>query len=228
VNGSDVWVVIPAFNEEASIGQVIPPLLQRGYAIVVVDDGSCDRTWSNALRFPIAVLHHATNLGQGASLQTGIDYVLKQNNVRYVVTFDADGQHDPADIERLVEPLQTGNYDVVLGSRFLVHSRAIGIPLSRRLLLQAAALFTRVTTEVPVTDTHNGLRAFTAVAASRIQITQNGMAHPSEIIWQIASLKLRWCEVPVTIRYTKYSLRKGQRLTNSLNILWEIIRGRLR
>ena len=223
-----VRVVIPAYNEGAAIDGVLAPLVRQGYAVVVVDDGSRDDTVARALAHPVAVLQHPCNLGQGASLQTGITYALAQPGTRYIVTFDADGQHAVEDIPRLLAPLQAGDYDVALGSRFLRAGLATDIPLKKRLVLRLAVRFTRLTTGLAVTDTHNGLRAFTAAAAARLNITQNRMAHGSELLAQIAALGLRYCEVPVLIRYTAYSLAKGQSVWNSVNILWDTMRMRVR
>ncbi|MFN2420593.1 MAG: glycosyltransferase family 2 protein [Gemmatimonadota bacterium] len=172
---------------------------------MVVDDGSVDDTWERAARIPVALLRHACNLGQGAALQTGIRYARMQSDVRFVVTFDSDGQHSAADIRRLLAPLESGKYDVVFGSRFAAGGPSTGMPASRRHVLRLAVALTRLTTGLTVTDTHNGLRAFTAEAAGKIVIRQNGMAHASEILGQIASLGCagaRWlspCDTPSTL-----------------------------
>jgi hypothetical protein len=103
------------------------------------------------------------------------------------------------------------------------HGRVENIPLKKYVLLKIAVLFTRLTTGLPLTDTHNGFRAMTVSAANRIEITQNRMAHASQILRSIAALRIPFKEVPVTIRYTEYSMRKGQRLSNAINILWESV-----
>ncbi len=224
----DTWVVVPAYNEEKAIGPVLAQLVGYPYGTVVVDDGSADDTAKKAMAFPVVVLRHVFNLGQGAALQTGMEYALRFPETRYVVTFDSDGQHSADDIERLLGPLRAGTHDVVLGSRFLRDGGATDIKTSKRLFLKLAVAFTRLATGLPLTDTHNGLRAFTAEAAARLHITQNRMAHASEIIAQIAALKLRWCEVPVTVSYTSYSVAKGQGMLNSINILWDMARGRMK
>jgi glycosyltransferase involved in cell wall biosynthesis len=196
--------------------------------VVVVDDGSNDSTAEIAGRFPVILLRHMTNLGQGAALQTGISYALKFPSARYIVTFDADGQHNPGDILRLVRACEDGSYDVALGSRFMRGGGAANISFGRILALKLAVLLTRLTTGLRLSDTHNGLRAFTRQAASRITITQNGMAHASEILNLITALHLRYVEVPVTINYSAYSVGKGQSFWNSINILWDMFLGRLR
>ena len=220
---TDVWVIVPIFNEEAVIAQVLTNLMQSPYSIVVVDDGSSDKTLQQIAHLPVRVVRHACNLGQGAALQTGIDYALRWKATKFLVTFDADGQHDVADIPRMLAPLQQGTYDVVLGSRFLRAGDGVNLTLGKRLVLRCAVLFTRLTTGLQITDTHNGLRAFTADAAARLRITHNRMAHASEILAQIATLGLRYCEMPVTITYTAYSRYKGQKLFESLNIVWDML-----
>jgi hypothetical protein len=142
-----------------------------------------------------------------------------------VVTFDADGQHRARDIAVLVDALSSNSAHFALGSRFL--GRTLRQPLSRRILLKAATGFTRLTTGLQVTDTHNGLRAMTRAGARRIDLHQNRMAHASEILHQIAESGLRYVEAPVTIEYSAYSLEKGQRLSDALMILVDLFARRL-
>ena len=215
-------MVIPAYNEETIIGKVIMDVLKVVHNIIVIDDGSSDNTVKKLLDYPVTLLKHPINLGQGAALKTGIDYALTQS-VNFIVTFDADGQHSPEEIPALVDICQTGGYDVVLGSRFVKGGKAVSILPERQLMLKLATWFTHLTTGLSITDTHNGFRVFTKKAASQIQINQNGMAHASEILSQIARLKLKYTEAPVTVRYTEYSMKKGQSTWNMINILWDMI-----
>lgn len=224
----EVWVVIPAYNEAGALSAVLQDLAEYPYHVVVVDDGSSDGTSQAALRFPVTVLHHAANLGQGAALQTGIHYALGRPGAGYIVTFDADGQHRAADLHLMLSILRAGKADIVLGSRFMQSGEAVNISPLRRLALRLAVWLTRFGTRLQLTDTHNGLRALTAEAASRLKIEQNGMAHASEILSQVAALKLRYCEAPVTVTYTAYSRLKGQSLFNGINILWDLLMGKLR
>lgn len=198
------------------------------YRIVLIDDGSADDTARQAGRFDVCVLRHAWNLGQGAALQTGIAYALRWPETRFIVTFDADGQHCAQDIVRVLAPLEAGTHDVTLGSRFAKGGTAVGIPVTRQALLWLATALTRITTGLRISDTHNGIRGLTASAAGRISITQNRMAHASEILSRIAGHQLRYCEVPVTIRYTEYSMSKGQRLLDAVTIMWDIMTARIR
>ncbi len=216
------WVIVPAFNESSVIGPSVRNLRSRFVNIVVVDDGSTDATAPAALAAGAVVLRHAVNAGQGAALQTGIDYALARG-AAYVATFDADGQHQVEDLVTMLAALLDGTHDIALGSRFLGHAE--GLPFMRRLVLKAAVRFTNLTTGLRLTDAHNGLRVMTAAAARRLHIHQDGMAHASELIEQIGRLGLCYAEVPVTITYSDYSKAKGQRLSNSFLILRDLFAG---
>lgn len=224
VDANNVLVVVPAFNEAAVIGGVIENLCETYPNVVVVDDGSSDATAACAVAAGATVLRHPINLGQGAALQTGITYALDRGSA-FIATFDADGQHAAADIATMVRTLTEHNAEVALGSRFL--GNTVGMSLSRRMMLRLAVLFTRLTTGARLTDAHNGLRLFTRAAACKIKITQNRMAHASEILHQIMRHKLRYVEVPVTITYTDHSRAKGQTLLGAADILGELILGKL-
>jgi len=219
-----ISVVIAAYNEAKVIADVVAGVIRAGYDVVVVDDGSRDRTRDLAAAAGAVVVRHPINLGQGAALQTGIEFALRQG-ADIVVTFDADGQHRIADAARLIAALHTHGADFALGSRFL--GGAVNQPLSRRILLRLATLFTRLTTGLSVTDTHNGLRAMTRRGASAIGLKQNRMAHASEILHQIADSGLKFVEVPVTIEYSAYSLEKGQSMGDALVILTDLFARRL-
>lgn len=219
-----MWIVIPAFKESVRVRTTLAELLPRYSNIVVVDDGSPDDTGAVARSCGVWVVRHPINRGQGAALQTGIDFALLQG-AETIVTFDADGQHDPADIPAILEPVQSGAADIALGSRFLGHT--VGMPLSRRIVLKAAVLFTRVVSRIHVTDTHNGFRAFSRAAAQALRIRQDRMAHASEILDEIRRLGLRYREVPVTIRYSAATLEKGQSSWNAVRIVWQFLVGKV-
>jgi polyprenyl-phospho-N-acetylgalactosaminyl synthase len=220
----NVWVVIAAYNEATAITSVVSDVTAARYRAVVVDDGSRDRTAELAASAGAALVRHPINLGQGAALQTGIEFALAQG-ADTIVTFDADGQHRAADIAGLVDALARHNADFALGSRFL--GTTVNMPPSRRWLLTAASWFTRVTTGLSITDSHNGLRAMTRRGAGHIQLRQNRMAHASEILHQIASSGLKYVETPVTIHYSAYSLAKGQTLFDAVLIVLDLLARRL-
>jgi polyprenyl-phospho-N-acetylgalactosaminyl synthase len=220
----NVWVVIAAYNEGQVIADVIAGLRQTPHRIVVVDDGSADATADRAQRAGAMVVRHPINLGQGAALQTGIEFALA-NGAEFIVTFDADGQHRTADIAVMLDALRKNRADFALGSRFL--GTELHVPALRRLILRAAIWFTRVTTGLQVSDAHNGLRAMTRRGAGTIRLRQNRMAHASEILEQIATSGLNYVEVPVTIDYSRYSMAKGQRSSELVTILLDLFARRL-
>jgi len=219
-----ISVVIPAYNEEQAIFGVIGGIKDKVNSVIVVDDGSTDKTAELASQAGARVINHFLNRGQGAALQTGINFAL-QNGADIIVTYDADGQHQASDLEAIIKPLLLGEAEVVLGSRFL--NKKNDIPILRRLVLKLATSFTRLYTGLSVSDAHNGFRAFSRKAAELIEIRQDGMAHASEIIEQIKKHQLKFKEVPVTIKYTDYSLQKGQKLSNSFRIIWDLIISRI-
>jgi glycosyltransferase involved in cell wall biosynthesis len=170
------------------------------------------------------VISHSINLGQGAALQTGIEYA-RAIGADVIVTFDADGQHQPSDIPALLAALEREGADIALGSRFL--GRAEGIHWLRKCLLKLTARATRLTLGLRLTDVHNGLRALRVATTGRIELRQNRMAHASELLSQIAKYRLRYVEVPCTVVYTPYSLAKGQKLYHSINIFADLLLRRL-
>ena len=220
-----VYIIVAAYNEAASIGDVVRELREQYAHVIVVDDGSVDETGDLALAAGATVLTHLINRGQGAALQTGITYALNQG-ADYIVTFDADGQHDVADIARLLTPISEGTVHAALGSRFLERG-AKKIPVGRRVTLFLAVLFTRFTARARLTDAHNGLRAFSRHAAEHIDLQLDRMAHASEIVDQIVSSGLPYTEVSVHVRYTDYSLRKGQRNTAAFRVAFDYLMARL-
>lgn len=224
VQPTDLWVVVAAYNEEPRLAQTLAGLRAHGYEnVVVVDDGSRDHTSDVALTSGVWVLRHLLNLGQGAALQTGISFAV-QRGAATIVTFDADGQHDPDEISAVAAPVRNGTADVALGSRFL--GAAVDIPFTRKLLLKGGVLFTRLFSGIRVTDTHNGFRALSRAAAEQIRLRENRMAHASEILDQIQSRGLRYVEVPVTIRYSAETMAKGQSSWNAVKIVAALFLGR--
>lgn len=189
--------------------------------VVCIDDGSSDNSVSEAKRAGAVVIQHPINLGQGAALQTGFDFALSDSQMTEVITFDADGQHSLEDALGMLELLRSRKLDVVIGSRFLDSRTQLGF--AKRLVLKMAALFTRLTSGMSLTDAHNGLRVINRDTLKRFRLRQNRMAHASEIVDIFSELKLEWAEYPTHIVYSEYSKAKGQSLLNSVNILVELL-----
>lgn len=223
----NVFVIVAAYNEGQVLRQTLSPLVEQGYSVVVVDDGSADDTSAVARRLPVHSLRHAINLGQGAALQTGMSYALRQG-AEICVHFDADGQHAAAELPQFVRPIELGTADVVLGSRFDLGADASSVPAAKRRLLRCAVLVNVALTGLWLSDAHNGFRAFSRAAAAKIDLRQNGFAHASEILSQIRAHRLRYIEVPTTVMYSDYSMAKGQSMWNAFNIVFDIALGKLR
>jgi glycosyltransferase involved in cell wall biosynthesis len=214
---SRTWVVIAAYNEGKVIRDVVAEVVRAGWNVVVVDDGSRDDTADSAAVPGAYVLRHVINLGQGAALQTGIDFALRRD-AEHIVTFDADGQHDAECIPALIKALDDA--DIALGSRFL--GKAIEGASARRVaLLKTATLVSNGLSGMKLTDAHCGFRAFRASAAPKLRITQDRMAHASELLRKIHTSGLRVVEVPVTVRYTEHSMSKGQGGMQAVRILFD-------
>jgi len=190
-------------------------------AIIVVDDGSAEPIRKSLADFPVTILRHRTNLGQGAALQTGIVYARKLD-ADIVITFDADGQHNAEDVAGLIAPIVQNQADIVLGSRFLPESQT-RLALSRKFVLQTARLINYLLSGVLLSDAHNGLRALNKTALEKINLTENRMAHASEILFEIKRHELRYIEVPVLIKYTDYSKQKGQSTHDSIKVLFDLV-----
>jgi len=208
--------VIAAFNEAKVIRDVVASVTRDGWPTVVVDDGSRDATQAEAKLGGAVALRHTINRGQGAALQTGITYALR-HGARYIVTFDADGQHDAADIPLLIDAL--ADHDIALGSRFL--GKVEGASARRMAMLRTATKVSNKMSGMKLTDSHCGLRAFRATAAPKLTITQDRMAHASELLRKIRTSGMRVTEVPVTIRYTEHSMSKGQGGIQAVRIMFD-------
>jgi glycosyltransferase involved in cell wall biosynthesis len=221
----DVIIVVPAYNEERTIVEVIRGLKTRGFSrIIVVDDGSTDRTECLAVQERVIFLRHIINRGLGGALGTGIKAAL-QYQPQAIVTFDADGQHDPDDLRALLKPIQDGSADVVIGSRI---RRPGHIPFSRQVAHWIANLVTYILFGARTTDSQSGLRAFSRLAAEQIHIGTSGMEVSSEIIAETVRNRLRWKEVPIKAIYTEYSLSKGQSFQVGLQTLGKLILAKMR
>jgi glycosyltransferase involved in cell wall biosynthesis len=217
----DAAIVIPVYNEAVVLLDVLTDVLATFENVICVDDGCTDNSPNIVNSTKALLVSHPMNLGQGAALQTGIEAALQIPQVKYLVTFDSDGQHSVADALAMVERLRLGDIDVVFGSRFLDERTEVGI--LKKLVLKLAVLYTNALSGVKLTDAHNGLRAFNRQVAERIELTHNGMAHATEIVNQISRGKFRYAEMPVHIVYTEYSKAKGQSLWNSINILFDLV-----
>ena len=216
------FIIIPVYNEKATVGKVLEELSSLGCSLVVVDDGSLENIKEEVEKYShVIYLRHKVNLGQGAALQTGFDFAVKRG-ATYIVSFDADGQHSAGDIPAILSPVFSGEADIVLASRFLVkgHHNASFL---KKIVLKIGRRVNYFFTGLSLSDAHNGLRAMNRLAAITIRISENRMAHATEIIAQVKKHKLRYKEVAATVIYTDYSRHKGQSSLNSLKIFFDLV-----
>lgn len=234
----DVWLVIPVFNEGEVIRDVVVNAAKTFPNIVCVDDGSRDNSAAEikaAARVVtpeggggIRLVRHPVNLGQGAAIQTGVEYARAQPGARYFVTFDADGQHQVHDVVAMVDRLRTEPVDIVVGTRF-ADGRSESVPLLKRIVLRTVVFLSPRTRRLGLSDAHNGLRAFNKTVADELDLLMAGMSHASEFVTLIDHHHWRVAEQPVTILYTDYSRAKGQSLINGVNIVADgLLHGRMR
>ena len=219
---SDIAILVPVYNEQEVLKEFFLNLkeIRPNDTIIVIDDGSSDNSASLLREIGgIYLLTHDINMGQGASLQTGIKFARKLG-FKYAVTIDSDGQHDPKEIELFERTIKNSGCDIVLGSRFLGNVQDISS--FKKIILKLATIFTWIVSGIKLTDCHNGLRIID-ISNDKFNITQNRMAHASEIIDIIKNQNLKYEEIPCTVIYNDYTIKKGQRVSNSINIVLETL-----
>lgn len=221
-----IVAVVPAYNEGKRVVAAIADAKQFVDHVVVVDDCSSDDTGAVAKSAGAIVLRHIINRGQGAALQTGMDYAIKTLVADVVVHFDADGQMRGDEIPMMVAPIASGEADIVLGSRFL-GKQALNMPMMRKVMIRLGTLFTILLSGIRVTDTHNGFRALSRKAATDMRITLDRMAHASEILDLVKTKRLRYVERPVTISYSAETLQKGQSTVKAMLTAKDIIKKKI-
>ncbi|MDH4657382.1 glycosyltransferase family 2 protein [Corynebacterium pyruviciproducens] len=220
MQNQDTWLIIPCFNEGTVIGDVIRHARETFPNIVAVNDGSSDNSAEEIHKAGAHLVNHPVNLGQGAAIQTGVEYARAQPDARYFVTFDADGQHQVKDVVAMLERLRNEPVDIIVGTRFgRPRSADDQVPWIKRLVLKTVVLLSPRTRKLGLSDAHNGLRVFNKKVADELNIRMNGMSHASEFVAQMDERGWRVSEQPVDILYTDYSMSKGQSLINGVNIL---------
>lgn len=218
-------IIVPAFNESAVIQQTLTDLKQvlkakSEFDIVVIDDGSTDATASKARKANVIVLRHRLNRGLGGALSTGLEFA-KRNNYDLAITFDADGQHDPNDILKAIQPIKAHQADVVIGTR--TRSKAGHMPFDRVIINHISNLVTWILFGVWTSDSQSGFRAFSKKALQHIEVKTQNMEVSSELFAEIKKHHLKWTEVPINVIYTNYSRSKGQTNLNALNVLVKLL-----
>ncbi len=222
MNKNDIYIVIPAKDEATRIGLVLSQIKKEGYPnIVVVNDGSMDDTGKVSEALGATVLTHLVNLGPGAATQTGMDYAVRMG-AKVVVTLDADNQHCPSDIKRLLAEMEKEEVDVVIGSRFLKQNNKV--PGIRVFLNKIGNYVTAFFTGLLVTDSQSGFKAMSVDFLQKSRISLSGFEFCTEIISMIKKEKVSYSEVPIKVRYTKESMEKGQSFGNGFKMVGTFIR----
>lgn len=216
----DTWLIIPCFNEGSVIGDVITNARATFPNIVAVNDGSADNSAAAIHAAGAHLVNHPVNLGQGAAIQTGVEYARAQPGAKIFVTFDADGQHQVKDVVAMVDRLRAEPVDIIVGTRFgRPRTEDDQVPLIKRIVLKTVVALSPRTRRLGLTDAHNGLRVFNRTVAEQLNLRMNGMSHASEFVRLMDDHSWRVSEQPVDILYTEYSMSKGQSLFNGVNIL---------
>ncbi len=217
-NTKDTLILIPAYNEAKNIVFVIDNLKKYFTEILVVNDGSTDDTKLILKLKKVNFINHVINLGQGAALETGFNYFIKNKKYRYVITFDADGQHRSLDAYKMMNLIKKNNYQAVIGSRFKSEDSINQIPLLKKLTLILAKVYERIFYGIKLSDAHNGLRVLKREIVDKkiLPIDSSGMNHATEISSKIMHSSMDFLEFPVDI---KYKGKKSQNPLNAINIL---------
>lgn len=219
-----IYIVIPAYNEEKVIAEVIAEIKKSGYEnIIIIDDGSADNTQLVAKNAGVVALRHKINRGKGAATKTGIE-AAKLLGADIIVTLDGDGQHDPKDIQKMIAPIRDKKCDVVLGTR-LIDPR--GMPWYKIMANHFGNFVTWYLFGLWVTDSQSGFRAYSRHAAETINTKADHYEYDSEVIREIYIYKLKFKEVPIAVRYTDYSMGKLQKqgFWNGVKTLYKMVWG---
>jgi len=221
-NKKRVVACIPAYNEEKSIAKIV--LLAQKFVdkVIVVDDGSEDLTGEIARRLGAVVVRHDARKGYGAAIQTCFK-ITKELDTDIMVTLDADGQHDPEEIPKLIKPILNNEADIVIGSRFLNQKSINEIPFYRRLGIKTITFLTRKATgNQKISDAQSGFRAYSRKALEELEIEETGMSVTTEILIKAAEKKLNIVEVPIFCKYkgikssTHHPIRHGFNVVTSI------------
>ena len=214
------WALVPAYNEEKNIGEVIKRLKKQKVNVLVIDDGSDDRTYLIAKKSGAIVLKHKKNLGKGEAIKTGLNYLKKKKNVKYIAIVDADLQFLPEEVKKILKPLEKGTADMVMGKRDFSK-----IPFRHRLgnLVWRSAFNLLFGTKFE--DTNCGYIGFTKKAIKKIKKIHGGYIIENCFLAEAVKNKIKVEHVPVTVIYKKISgIKRGIRIVLGV-LIFIIIEG---
>jgi len=221
----DVAIIVPVYNEGQVVAEVVNEVASIFPNIICINDGSADNSAEEVGKTPAVLIDHPINLGQGAAIQTGIEYALANPKIQYFVTFDADGQHNIKDVPVMLDHLKNKQLDIVIGSRFMgiIHN----ISPVKKAFLVLAHIFSAFDSGINLSDPHIGLRVFNRKFAEGLNITMPDFEHASEIVHRIKEGNYAYGEMPVSVTYTDYSKAKGQPMLNAVNITFDLLLNRI-
>ena len=219
-----VCILVPVYNEDKKIMSVINDLQKYFKNILVVNDGSNDNTGAILKLCNVHTLNHLINLGAGAAIFSGFEYIKTMENIDAVITFDADGQHSVEDANNFAHEIISCSEDVIFGSRFIKHSK--NIPLTKKIILSIVTFFSNAITKVKLTDAHNGMNAYKTSCLEKILINIDGFGFATQIVNSVGKNRLSYKEMPTDIKYTEYSMQKGQRILSGFLILEDLFKSR--
>lgn len=221
-NFEDTIVLVPCFNE-SNIFKVTQELSKYFKNIVIIDDGSQKLVSANMDDKSVITLRHSVNLGQGAALATGFEYIRRTKNpkIDYVLTFDGDGQHQVSDALNMIKRIRSSDSEVALGNRFI--DKNLDVPRKRKVVLKLGKLFTKYFLGLKFEDPSNGMRVISIKVLDRFRIRQNRMAHATEILQIIKRESIKFIEVGNTIAYTDETIRNGQKNYGFIFIIRDLI-----
>jgi glycosyltransferase involved in cell wall biosynthesis len=215
-----VIVAVPAFNEEVSIGSIVLSSLKNADKVVVIDDGSSDNTSEIAHMASAEVISHKKNEGKGSSIKDAFEYA-KKDNADILVLIDGDGQHNPDEIPKLLDPIKKGETDIINGSRY-INGNGHNTPKYRRVGQEVLNLMTNAGTNVRITDSQSGFRAFSKRTFDSFTFHEHGMAIESEMLIDAANANLKIKEVPISVRYDIGNCSTYDPVSHGLSVLWKV------
>ena len=218
----NVVAIIPAYNEEKALADVIDRTLEHVDEVIVVDDGSSDKTSEVAIEAGARVIRHSVNLGKGEALKSGFKAI---GDDSIIITIDGDGQHNPSEIPDLVRPIIEDGADLVNGSRYM-NGPEENTPAYRRVGQKVLDIATNISAGTKVTDSQSGFRAFSPQSKNVFRFKDTGFGIESEMLVDAAEAGLKIVEVPITVRYDLDGSTKDP-ITHGVGVLFNIAKDKV-
>jgi glycosyltransferase involved in cell wall biosynthesis len=217
-----IVVCIPAYNEADRIAEIVNRCLEYATKVIVYDDGSSDNTQEVAMRAGASVIKGVNNRGYGVAIRT-LFQLAKEEDVDVMITLDADGQHDPGQINKIIEPVLDQGVDLVIGSRFLNRQDSERVPKYRSFGIKTITRLTQVASYRNITDAQSGFRAYSKRAISKINLYEQGMGVSTEILMRAKEKELLIKEVPVTVEYDMKDTSTHNPLSHGMGVLYTVM-----